>query len=221
MTSATKRRPRSVAGALALAALGLVIWAVHLHRSVGPAEEAPAPPKAAPTASAAVAPEATPVPPPVEPAAACATPQASVGAPAHRSPEREYAPPAVEHLEWMGERALLKARWAAESGDSAWTERAASLITQILLQANLGTSALRNVDCRQTVCQLKLHSDSKQHRDVSNLIAASRKVIEQTFLVPIAAESGGWDIEAYFPKEGYSLEGGHVGAAREVTESGS
>lgn len=218
MTNGAKRRGR-LAAALGFTVLGVLVVVLAL-RSSGSTEqpataEADVPAAAAPS-SPALSGKLPPTPaeaPDERPAAAPASPPT---APA-TAPAREYHPREQDVAEWMKERAPLHDRWASESGDPSWTNRAASQIARILNDAKLNVNALRDVDCRQTICRFKLRSESTLHRNVSDLIAASRALVEQTFLVPVAVSGGGWDIETYFPKDEYSLEGWYIG--KNVTEA--
>jgi hypothetical protein len=207
-----RRRGRVVLGFTALALLGAAL----LLRPMRPDE----PPAVAAGTSAAGDPSpAADLPArPAEPPAVAPAPPAPAAA--RPSPDREYQPQPDSLAEWLQEREPLTARWASETGDPSWNRQATSQIAAILINAQLSPNALRDVDCRQTICRVKLHSDSKVHRDVSALIGASRKLVDQTFLVPFASDQGGWDIETFFPREGWSLEGAPIGKTTEVTQGG-
>jgi len=123
--------------------------------------------------------------------------------------ERPYTPPKPEEMaRFAQERVELEQRWTSEARDSSWTSQAASRVADLLAARSLNTAALREVDCRQTICRFSLRAQSSLDREVSGLVFASRDLTEETWLMPKATDQYGWELEVFFPKEGFKLSGG-------------
>src|SRR4051812_1823470 len=62
-------------------------------------------------------------------------------------------------LERAREKAELNDRWTAEPADAAWATETTNRVSALLASAGVDPLALRDVDCRATICRFSLHSE--------------------------------------------------------------
>jgi hypothetical protein len=113
-------------------------------------------------------------------------------------------------LQRAAERKELNDRWQSQKEDRPWAAETKGRVQALLRKANLRPQALREVDCRETICRFSLHAETSLQKDVGNMIHAARDLERETWLMPEPSEqaNGAWDIEVYFPRAGYMLSGG-------------
>jgi hypothetical protein len=153
---------------------------------------------------------------PVQTAAPVPKPEDATAAPFtfdHETPE--------DRADRLRERDELGKRWTEEPRDSRWANEASARISDLLARAEQRSSALREVDCRQSICRFELQSATGTQKEAMALIAVARQFEPETWLRPYQQRNGSWRMEVFFPKQGYRLSGGggRIGETRPVVNS--
>lgn len=125
-----------------------------------------------------------------------------------RSPRRHGKRDAERNAELDADRRDLGSRWSGEPSDRAWTSETAERIAVILHGKQLDPSAVKEVDCRRTICRFALTSPSPKHGDVMATISAARETDPETWTMPDAQANGSYNVDVFFPRKGYRLSGG-------------
>jgi hypothetical protein len=108
-------------------------------------------------------------------------------------------------LHRASEREQLMFRWQQQSGDERWSNAAEVAVQKLLADAKLDTGAVRDVDCRETICRFALVGRGGE--EALDLIRTARRLDEQTWVDHHEHFDGTWTIEVFFPREGRQLAG--------------
>lgn len=132
----------------------------------------------------------------------------------HRDPEKPFIPDRLtleDRLERAREQTELGTRWDREKPDTEWSRESEGKIKEILLQRGLDADALKQIDCRETICRFRLDAVTDLHKEVGELAKAARALGRESWLMPEEVEGDParrYTIEVFFPREGYRLSGG-------------
>jgi hypothetical protein len=201
-----------------LAALA-VAWSVtrsghSVSRPPEPTAEVPATPSE-PLVERHTAPEISAAPEVSAPPAVAVQPPPAASAAAAAKESDENAPFKTDvvtveaRLRRAAEREELDHRWASEAADPAWSTQVKHHMVELLAADGVSARALDDVDCRQTICRLKLTSSSERKSDVMSVIHAARELHVETWLLPEQDEARGtYGMEVFMPREGFRLSGG-------------
>jgi hypothetical protein len=171
------------------------------------AEEAQPTPDSAAIRLSAPEPAAPPVAaPPIAAPTAAATASAATDKEA-----QEYVPDSDTQErgpELAIERREMLTRVGSENADPQWTAETVGRVQGLLAPSAAGAGALKEVDCRQTICRLTLRSASEKRADVKGLLTTARSIDEQTWMLPERQSDATFAIEVFFPRKDYRLSGG-------------
>jgi hypothetical protein len=123
----------------------------------------------------------------------------------------EPTPLNVEELDLReAESAMLTSRWQSQQADPAWSKESEAAIAKLLLDGGFAFEAMRELDCRETVCRFML--DAEDGARALALLRIGRRVHDETWLDHTAQHDGSWSIEVFFARAGYRLsgEGGRI-----------
>jgi hypothetical protein len=88
----------------------------------------------------------------------------------------------------------------------------------LLAENGVPPRALGQVDCRETICRLRLEAQSDEQQAVMALIRSARALHVETWLLPEEAEHGsGYFMDVFLPRDGYRLSGGGGQIGGELT----
>lgn len=118
----------------------------------------------------------------------------------------EPTPLDVEELDLReAELAMLTSRWQSQQADPAWSKESEAAIAKLLLDGGFAFEAMRELDCRETVCRFIL--DAEDGARALALLRIGRRVHDETWLDHTAQHDGSWSIEVFFARAGYRLSG--------------
>jgi hypothetical protein len=131
-----------------------------------------------------------------------------------RDPDKPFIPDPMtlqDRLERARERQELATRWENERQDAAFARESEVRMAEILLERGLEPKALKELDCRETVCRFRLDAVTDLHKEVGELAKAARSLAPETWLLPEEVPDDParkYTIEVFFARPGYRLSGG-------------
>jgi hypothetical protein len=103
----------------------------------------------------------------------------------------------------------LSRRFSSEQQDTKWAAEVEQQMQRLLHEGGISSRALQLVDCRQTICRLKLEAQSDRRASVMAVIHAARALHQETWLLPEEDEQGStFFVEVFLPRDGYRLSSG-------------
>jgi hypothetical protein len=159
------------------------------------------------------------VPRPLEPAAPAApTPAASVRGTEADARFKGDEVSLEARLLRAQEHDELSRRLAPERPDPAWTASVEQRMHALLATNGVPVRALDAVDCRETICRLRLISEGVSQRAVMSVIHAARELHLETWLLPEEdPQSPRYHLDVFLPRDGYRLSGGGGRIGGELT----
>lgn len=145
------------------------------------------------------------VPPPAEPAPEVENPPKAE----QSSRFKEDSLSLESRLRRAQEHDELNARLAPERVDPTWTASVERRMQTLLADGGISSRALESVDCRETICRLRLASESDRQQAVMALIHSARALHPETWLLPESDERGSkYYMDVFLPRDGYRLSSG-------------
>jgi hypothetical protein len=103
----------------------------------------------------------------------------------------------------------LSRRLSSEQQDPKWVAEVERQMQGLLRDGGVSSRALQLVDCRETICRLKLEAQSDRRASVMAVIHAARELHRETWLLPEEDEQGStFFVEVFMPRDGYRLSSG-------------